>query len=111
MGSFAAFMPAFGTSCRVSEVRFAPNATVPPGGMMIGLHEDPERARALTGFVVLGLRVRDLGVWVEFLDQLRVPHGPGPPSEGHLGWYIRLADPDGVLVELHTPGQPSADEA
>lgn len=80
-----------------------------PSGLTIGLHEDRERAQALGGFVVVGLRVQDIGAWIEFLDRLDVAHGP--PGDGHLGRYVRVADPDGILIELHTPGQPSAEEA
>jgi len=80
-----------------------------PSGVVIGLHQDRERARALRGFVLIGLSVPDVAAWVRRLDQRCVAHGP--PGQGHLGRYVRVADPDGILIELHTPAQPSAGEA
>jgi catechol 2,3-dioxygenase-like lactoylglutathione lyase family enzyme len=81
-------------------------------GIAVGLHLDPVRARALAGFCVLALEVRDqgtLGAWVERLDALAVAHSG--IREGHLGLYLELADPDGIVVQLHTAEHPSADEA
>jgi hypothetical protein len=36
------------------------------------------------------------------------------PTEGHLGWYVEVPDPDDVIIGLNTfgnIGQPTADEA
>jgi catechol 2,3-dioxygenase-like lactoylglutathione lyase family enzyme len=81
------------------------------GGITVGLHLDPVRARALAGFCVLALEVRDQGAlaaWVEHLDALGIAHSG--IREGHLGLHLETADPDGVVVQLHTAEHPSADE-
>ncbi len=80
-----------------------------PSGVVIGLHEQPDRASALRGFVVVGLAVSDATEWVEYLDRCNVVHGQ--LDDRHLGQCLRVADPDGMLIELHTLDQPSADEA
>lgn len=83
-----------------------------PTGLVIGLHLDPRRARALRGFAVLSLAVEvraDLERWIARLDQLSVPHGP--IREGHLGPYLEVPDPDGIVVRLHAGLLPYAEEA
>lgn len=79
-----------------------------PCGAVLGLHQDAERAGALRGFVVIGLCVPDISEWAGYLDRRAVPHTA--PEFGHLGRHLQIADPDGILVELHTLEQPSADE-
>ena len=83
--------------------------SVHPSGVVIGLHRAPDQARALAGFAVIGLSVEDLHEWVAYLDDLGVSHSG--IADGHLGECVRLCAPDGVVVELHTPTQPSADGA
>jgi catechol 2,3-dioxygenase-like lactoylglutathione lyase family enzyme len=83
--------------------------SVHPSGVVIGLHSAPEQASALKGFAVIGLSVEDLRDWVNYLDDIGVSHSG--IAEGHLGQCLRLRDPDGLIVELHTPSQPSADGA
>jgi catechol 2,3-dioxygenase-like lactoylglutathione lyase family enzyme len=81
-------------------------------GVTVGLHLDPRRARALAGFCVLALQVDGqgaLGAWVERLDALGVAHSG--IREGHLGLLVEVADPDGIVVQLHTAEHPSSDEA
>ncbi len=81
-------------------------------GLTLGLHHAPALARALHGFCSVALSVGavdDLDHWCRHLDTLRVQHTA--PAEGHLGWYVEVPDPDGLVIELHTVGQPSADEA
>jgi catechol 2,3-dioxygenase-like lactoylglutathione lyase family enzyme len=81
-------------------------------GVTLGLHVAPELARALEGFCVLALsiaEVADLTGWSRHLDSLHV--GYSGPTEGHVGWYLEVPDPDGILVELHTMGRLAADEA
>jgi catechol 2,3-dioxygenase-like lactoylglutathione lyase family enzyme len=81
-------------------------------GFTLGLHLDPARARALRGFAVLGLSVRDsdeLAEWTQRLDDLVVIHGA--LEEGHLGSYMDVPDPDGIVVRLHTGLGPDAEEA
>jgi catechol 2,3-dioxygenase-like lactoylglutathione lyase family enzyme len=78
-------------------------------GIVIGLHRDPQRAAALRGFVVVALAVNDLAAWVEYLDRSGVLHGA--PEVCHPGRGLEVPDPDGILVELHSIDQPSADEA
>jgi catechol 2,3-dioxygenase-like lactoylglutathione lyase family enzyme len=81
-------------------------------GLTLGLHYAPALAGALRGFSPVGLSVGavdDLTRWCTRLDALGVRHSA--PAEGHLGWYVEVPDPDGLIIELHTIGQPTADEA
>jgi hypothetical protein len=81
-------------------------------GFVIGLHRDPPRAAALCGFAVLGLTVTDrrgLERWAGELDRAGVRRGQ--LEEGHLGFYLDIPDPDGILVRLHTGTGPDAEEA
>jgi catechol 2,3-dioxygenase-like lactoylglutathione lyase family enzyme len=80
-----------------------------PSGVVIGLHRDAARAAALRGFVAVAFGVADLAAWVRFLR----PRGllRAPPVDTHLGHSVRLEDPDGIIVELHTQSQPSAADA
>jgi catechol 2,3-dioxygenase-like lactoylglutathione lyase family enzyme len=83
-----------------------------PSGLALGLHYEPALARALRGFCSIALSVgtdEDLTRWCTRLDTLGVGHSA--PTQGHLGWYVEVPDPDGLVIELHTTGQPSADEA
>ena len=83
-----------------------------PTGLVIGLHRDPLRARALCGFAVLSLAVAapdDLERWIEHLDRLSVPHGP--IKEGHLGLYLEVPDPDGIVIRFHSGPLPYVEEA
>jgi len=80
-----------------------------PSGVVVGLHEAPARAEALRGFVVVGLAVPDIDAWVDYLDRSGI--GRGELVDGHLGRYVDVADPDGLLVELHTMGHVSAADA
>jgi catechol 2,3-dioxygenase-like lactoylglutathione lyase family enzyme len=80
-----------------------------PSGVVIGLHLAPEQAKALEGFAVIALAVTDLEAWPAHLDGLGVSHSG--IVDGHLGRCLRIRDPDGVLIELHTPGQLSGDGA
>ena len=81
-------------------------------GLTLGLHYEPALARALRGFCTVALNVGtvdDLDRWCAYLDTLGIGHSA--PAEGHLGWFVEVPDPDGLVIELHTTGQPSADEA
>lgn len=81
-------------------------------GLTLGLHHAPALARALRGFCSIALNVgtaHDLDRWCTRLDTLEIGHSA--PVEGHLGWYVEVPDPDGLVIELHTSSQPSADEA
>jgi catechol 2,3-dioxygenase-like lactoylglutathione lyase family enzyme len=80
-----------------------------PCGVVIGLHRDAARASALRGFVAVAFGVADLGEWVDFLRSRKLSHAP--PADTHLGHSVRLTDPDGIIVELHTHSQPSATDA
>jgi catechol 2,3-dioxygenase-like lactoylglutathione lyase family enzyme len=80
-----------------------------PSGVVIGLHRDAVRAAALRGFVAVAFGVADLGAWVRFLESRGLLHAP--PVDTHLGHCVRLQDPDGIIVELHTNRQPSAADA
>lgn len=81
-------------------------------GLTLGLHHAPELARALSGFCPVALEVGrsdELTRWCARLDTLGIDHSE--PAEGHLGWYVELSDPDGLVIRLHTAAQPTADEA
>ena len=81
-------------------------------GLTLGLHYAPALARSLHGFCSVALSVGavdDLDDWCTRLDTLGVTRTA--PAEGHLGWYVEVPDPDGLLIQLHTIGQPTADEA
>jgi catechol 2,3-dioxygenase-like lactoylglutathione lyase family enzyme len=80
-----------------------------PSGVVLGLHRDATRAAALRGFVAVAFGVADLGAWLTFLRQRHLVHAP--PVDTHLGHSVRLEDPDGIIVELHTQSQPSAADA
>jgi catechol 2,3-dioxygenase-like lactoylglutathione lyase family enzyme len=83
-----------------------------PSGLTLGLHDAPALARSLRGFCSVALSVGasdDLDHWCTRLDTLRVEHTA--PAEGHLGWHVEVPDPDGLIIQLHTIGQPTADEA
>ena len=85
-----------------------------PLGFVVGLHREPERAAALRRFAVLGLTVLDrqqLQALVDLLDGRGQAHGP--IEAGHLGWYVDVPDPDGILLRFHTGSgiTPDAEEA
>jgi catechol 2,3-dioxygenase-like lactoylglutathione lyase family enzyme len=94
------------------EDRLSGVALQHPCGFTIGLHLDPARAAVLCGFPTVALCAGDgddLMDWLAYLDERGIEHSP--VLEGHLGLFIQLEDPDGLLVQLHTKGQPAADEA
>jgi hypothetical protein len=83
-----------------------------PTGLVLGLHQDPGRAEALRGFALLGLGVSDpeeLTRWSARLERLGI--AAGPIEQGHLGWYMDVPDPDGIVVRLHSGTAPDAEEA
>jgi catechol 2,3-dioxygenase-like lactoylglutathione lyase family enzyme len=83
-----------------------------PSGLVIGLHQDPDRAAALSGFAVLSLAVatpEDLERWVGRLDRSSIAHGP--IEQGHLGPYLEVPDPDGIVVRFHGGPLPYVEEA
>jgi catechol 2,3-dioxygenase-like lactoylglutathione lyase family enzyme len=83
-----------------------------PCGITLGLHHAPSLARVLRGFCSVALSVGDfddLVQWCTRLDSLDVRHSA--PTEGHLGSYIEVPDPDGHIIELHTIGQATAADA
>jgi catechol 2,3-dioxygenase-like lactoylglutathione lyase family enzyme len=81
-------------------------------GLSIGLHRDRSRAASLKGFAILGLTVENrsqLERWAAALDRAGVSRGA--LEEGHLGFYLDIPDPDGILIRLHTRAGPNAEEA
>ena len=81
-------------------------------GPGIGLHHDPSRAVALAGFCMVAIAVdtsETLSKWNSWLDQIEVAHTG--IINGPLGWYIDVSDPDGLIVQLHTPEHPSVEES
>ena len=83
-----------------------------PSGLVVGLHADRDRAAALRGFAVLSLAVADplqLEAWAVALDRDGIARGR--IRVGHLGPYLEVPDPDGVLVRLHSGPAPYSEEA
>jgi catechol 2,3-dioxygenase-like lactoylglutathione lyase family enzyme len=83
-----------------------------PCGITMGLHLGARRAAALSGFAAVALCVGDrdhLEVWCSHLALRDLEHSP--ITEGHIGYSVEVPDPDGILIQLHTRGHPSADEA
>lgn len=83
-----------------------------PTGFTLVLIEAPERAAALRGFCAVALCVGerdDLERWCCRLDAMEIVHSEIRNS--HFGWYVEVPDVDGVVIELHTLGFPTADEA
>jgi catechol 2,3-dioxygenase-like lactoylglutathione lyase family enzyme len=83
-----------------------------PSGLVVGLHEDPVRAAGLRGFAVLSLAVADpvqLESWAAAFDREGIDHGG--ICVGHLGHYLEVPDPDGIVVRLHSGAAPYAEEA
>ncbi len=83
-----------------------------PEGFVIGLHRDTERAASLRGFAVLGLTLDDhnhLRQLCVRLEERGIDHVP--PEEGHIGWYVDVPDPDGILIRFHTGTAPDAEQA
>jgi catechol 2,3-dioxygenase-like lactoylglutathione lyase family enzyme len=83
-----------------------------PEGFVVGLHRDPQRAACLSGFAILGLMVDgspQLRQLCDRLDQNGVAHSA--PAEGHIGWYVDVLDPDGILIRFHTGTAMAAEEA
>jgi hypothetical protein len=83
-----------------------------PSGVVLGLHQDERRALGLKGFVVLAFTVGDRGI-LSFcertLDEMGQEHTQ--IQQGHLGWYLDLPDPDGIIIRLHTATTFDAEEA
>jgi len=78
----------------------------------LGLHLDPLRAMALAGFSLVEFAVASreaLSKWDSWLEESGVTHTG--VVEGPLGWYIDVSDPDGLIVQLHTPEHPSVEES
>jgi catechol 2,3-dioxygenase-like lactoylglutathione lyase family enzyme len=83
-----------------------------PEGFVIGLHRDPGRAASLRGFAVVGVTLDDhnhLRQLCSRLDERQIDHGP--PTEGHIGSYLDVPDPDGILIRFHTGTAPDAEQA
>ena len=83
-----------------------------PSGITLGLHVAPALAQALRGFCSVALSVgdrSDLTSWCDHLDEVGIDHSL--PTEGHVGWYVQVPDPDGLIIELHTSGYITASDA
>ncbi len=83
-----------------------------PSGAVLGLHQDPPRAAAMRGFVTCVLAVADRAALEDAAGQLdAIGEAHTAISQGHLGWYLDLPDPDGIVVRLHTFTSVDAEEA
>jgi catechol 2,3-dioxygenase-like lactoylglutathione lyase family enzyme len=83
-----------------------------PCGITLGLHCEPERAIALSGFSAVAFCVgghEELEAWGAHLDLIGVARSR--MIDSHVGWSIQVSDPDKIVVQLHTRGHPAADEA
>ena len=70
----------------------------------LALRQDPDRAKALSGFDALALRVparEDVAAWRAALDGSGEPHGG--LVTGHRGGsvLVGLHDPDGIEIRLY----------
>jgi catechol 2,3-dioxygenase-like lactoylglutathione lyase family enzyme len=94
----------------LAESEDAPTAAVlaHPSGVFVVLRLAPAEAASMVGFALLALSVSTLEPWLPYLCGLGL--ATEGITESHLGRRLRVADPDGLLVELHTAVQPSADE-
>lgn len=86
--------------------------SVGEGPARLGLHRDPARATALAGFCVVAISVdsrETLSEWDVWFNQIDARHSP--MFAGAVGWYIDILDPDGLIVQLHTPEHPSVEDS
>lgn len=83
-----------------------------PSGVQLSLHHDPDRTVAMSGFVALTLDVpnrEELETCAEALGRIGQRHSQ--IAQGHLGWFLDIPDPDGILVRLHTDVSIDTEEA
>jgi catechol 2,3-dioxygenase-like lactoylglutathione lyase family enzyme len=78
-------------------------------GLFVGFHFDEARSAALGDFPVIGLAVSDFDSWPAFLDAKGTAHSE--VIDSHLGRSLCARGPGELAVEIHTPIQPSTDEA
>lgn len=75
----------------------------PLGGLTLCLREDPDLARALSGFDPFAILVQseaELRAFAERLDSAGVGHGPIVTAT--LGWLLSVPDPDGLSLRFYT---------
>ena len=90
------------------EASVTGEALMHDSGLVVALHADEERARALEGFCLLSLAVDKLDDWSDYFARTGIDHvvtAAGPRAK-----CLSVRDPDGIVVELHTGAQPSTDE-
>lgn len=82
----------------------------PGGSLQLALRQDPDRAKAWSGFDPVALRVptpADLAAWRARLDGLGEPHGA--VVTGHIGHVlVGLHDPDGIEIRLYVEADTDA---
>jgi catechol 2,3-dioxygenase-like lactoylglutathione lyase family enzyme len=81
-------------------------------GLTVVLVEAPAQAAALRGFCAVAFCVGergDLTRWCARLDEMGIAHSD--ERDGHFGWFVQVPDVDGIVLELHTFGFPTAEEA
>jgi hypothetical protein len=67
---------------------------------------------ALKGFALLVLAVPDrVALEACAIDLDRIGQIHSPIAQGHLGWYLDVPDPDGILIRFHTQTSFDAEEA
>lgn|ERR1700754_848336 len=70
----------------------------------IALREDPERAKAMSGFDALALLVptrEDVHAWKARLDEAGEPHGGIVTGHNGGAVLVGLHDPDGIEIRLY----------
>ena len=70
----------------------------------LALRQDPDRAKALSGFDALALRVptrEDVHAWKAALDAAGEPHGGLVTGHGGGTVLVGLHDPDGIEIRLY----------
>src|SRR5579875_2388385 len=81
-------------------------------GVILALHRDPAIAAALRGFPIFGLAVPDLlslRRYATWLDDHGADHSC--LREGHLGSYIDVPDPDGIVIRVHSDTPVASEDA
>jgi catechol 2,3-dioxygenase-like lactoylglutathione lyase family enzyme len=76
----------------------------PGAAAQIALREDPERAKAMSGFDALALLVptrEDVRTWKARLDEAAEPHGGIVTGHNGGAVLVGLHDPDGIEIRLY----------
>lgn len=81
------------------------------GGTLLALRDNPELAKALSGFDPISFAVQtkaDVEEWAAYLDQLGIPHKP--IAEAAIGYILIFNDPDGLELHIYSWETPPKKE-